>query len=242
LGCEGHSEILCTDLSHLEDGILGHFTGKGSFYDLREIAHRLSRKDAAVLAYAKGLAEWNAGNAFCGTCGHSTRSLERGHSRICANASCARIIYPRIDPAVIVLIEYRPENGEPLCLLNRVKTSDGYRCSTFAGFVEVGESLENAVVREMKEEVDVDVKHITYVASQPWPFPSSVMIGFTAEVKTTAFCVDNEEIKDAAWYSAKEIRELAASGQLVLSKSDSIARSLIEHWVENNECVESKVR
>lgn len=233
LGTEGDFETICIDLSHMESPELDHL-GEGDFYDLRHAVHNINHKEAAVLAYAKGVAEWNANNIFCGVCGSRTRSLERGHCRACTNESCARISYPRIDPAIIVLIEYRPDKGEPLCLLNRIKTEYGYRCSTFAGFVEIGESLENAVVREMKEEVDVDVKNMTYIASQPWPFPSSVMIGFTAETESEVFRVDNKEIKDAAWYSALEIKTLVAANKLELSRSDSIARYLIESWVSKN--------
>ncbi|MGS2764467.1 NAD(+) diphosphatase [Sinomicrobium sp. M5D2P9] len=234
LGMEDAGEIVCLDLSRRKQEEILALLGEGDFLDLRRVVHEIDRKEAAILAYAKALAEWNTNHVFCGVCGSRTESRERGHNRICTNDTCAKIIYPRIDPAVIVLIEHRPEQGDPRCLLNRVKNDNGYRCSTFAGFVEVGESLENAVIREMKEEIDVDVENISYVSSQPWPFPSSVMIGFKATVSSPEFRVDNVEIKDAAWYSAKEIKELVASGKLELSRSDSIARFLIESWVADN--------
>jgi NAD+ diphosphatase len=107
-------------------------------------------------------------------------------------------------------------------------------CSTLAGFVEIGESLEDAVIREMKEEVDVKVQNIRYMVSQPWPFPATLMVGFFAEAKTLDFKIDNQEIKDAKWYTAKEIRTLAAKGKLELSRDDSIAQSLIRKWVLKN--------
>ncbi|RNL92670.1 NAD(+) diphosphatase [Sinomicrobium pectinilyticum] len=234
LGMEDDREIICLDLSRRKPEEILPWLGEGDFLDLRHVVHDIDRKEAAILAYAKALAEWNANHVFCGVCGSRTESRERGHHRICTDKTCAKIIYPRIDPAVIVLVEYRVGNDGPRCLLNRVKTGDSYRCSTFAGFVEVGESLENAVIREMKEEINVDVESMTYVSSQPWPFPSSVMIGFRATVSSPEFQVDNVEIKDAAWYSAKEIKELVASGKLELSRSDSIARFLIESWVADN--------
>ncbi|MGS2739599.1 NAD(+) diphosphatase [Sinomicrobium sp. M5D2P17] len=234
LGMEDTSEIVCLDLSRRKREEILTLLGEGDFLDLRRVVHEVGRKEAAMLAYAKALAEWNANHIFCGVCGTRTESRERGHHRICTDKTCAKVIYPRIDPAVIVLVEHRSGSEQARCLLNRVKTENGYRCSTFAGFVEVGESLENAVIREMKEEINIDVESMTYVSSQPWPFPSSVMIGFRATVSSPEFQVDNVEIKDAAWYSAKEIKELVASGNLELSGSDSIARFLIESWVADN--------
>ncbi|MEN7551071.1 NAD(+) diphosphatase [Rapidithrix thailandica] len=234
LGQEHDRKIACIDLSDTELSDLETTLGTGEFLDLRTIVRQLDREQAALLAYAKGLARWNRMYSFCGVCGSATKSRDRGHSRKCIHESCGTISFPRIDPAIIVLIEHKPLGQAPMCLLNKVKTEQGYRCSTFAGFVEIGESLEDAVRREMKEEVDVEVGNIRYVSSQPWPFPASIMLGFVAEAKSQYYQVDNQEIKDAGWFTAQEIDRLVKEGTLVLSREDSIARYLIESWVKEN--------
>ncbi|ELR72605.1 NADH pyrophosphatase [Fulvivirga imtechensis AK7] len=206
----------------------------GEFFNIRELVGLLNREQAAYLSYALGIHRWHTVSRFCGACGAPTESRENGHVRRCTSPACATLFFPQISPAVIVLIEYRPEGDEPLCLLSKGRTSDGLVCSTFAGFVEVGESLEEAVVREMQEEVNLNVGRIRYVSSQPWPFSSSLMAGFVAEAATMEFKVDGEEIKDAGWFTATELRKLVAADKIMLSRPDSIARYLIESWIWNN--------
>lgn len=210
--------------------IRGDYTFKG----IRQVFTKLNRETAALLAYAKGLMQWNRRQKFCGYCGATTVMKQKGHSRQCSNGSCGNLFFPQISPAVIMLIEYIPENGIPLCLLNKHQTSQGLMCSVFAGFVEIGESLEDAVVREAKEEVNLDVTNVQYVASQPWVFSGALMTGFTGQVHSTVFEVDGEEIKEAGWYSASQIRELVAQNQLILSRGDSISQYLIQSWVDRN--------
>lgn len=208
-------------------------------FNIRDLFGVLNKEQAAYLSYALGMHKWHKMSQFCGVCGAPTRSEENGHVRRCTNPVCATPFFPQISPAIIVLIEYKPEGEEPKCLLSKRQTSDGLVCSTFAGFVEVGESLEEAVVREVKEEVSVSVTHLRYVNSQPWPFSSSLMVGFVAEAENIEFQVDGEEIKDAGWFSARQIQELLKRDQITLSRADSIARFLIESWVKDNLNAES---
>jgi NAD+ diphosphatase len=234
LGVQKDKKIWTAELTETNVKSVSEILKGGRFYDIRDLADQLANEQAALLAYALGINKWHQITRFCGVCGTDTKSWENGHSRKCKKPECSKVFYPQISPAIIVLIEYRPKKGKPLCLLNKRKIDSGYMCSTFAGFVEIGESLEDAVAREMKEEVNVDVINLCYVDSQPWSFSSSLMMGFVAEVAHTIFEVDGEEIKDAAWFSAKEIDQLVLKNELILSKPDSIARFLIETWVANN--------
>ena len=183
LGIHTEEEIYCVEVSPADQNDLGSVT----LLDIRKAFPLLEPREAALLAYAQGITAWNQAHLYCGKCGSTTLSQQKGHSRICSNAACKNRCYPRIDPAVIVLIEYRPENGPALCLLNKRETPTGIRCSAFAGFVEIGESLEDAIHRELQEEVGLEVDHIRYMSSQPWPFPSALMLGFTAEATHDGF-------------------------------------------------------
>lgn len=232
LGKNEGTKQWCMDLTDTRPADLTCL-GDGEFEDVRKVFTGLDGQSAALAAYARGMVSWNRLQQYCGACGAKTYRQQWGHSRKCRDLACSRVYYPQIAPAVIVLIERKTPQGIPLCLLNKVPTDSGVGCSTFAGFVEVGESLEDAVIREMKEEVDVDVFNIRYVASQAWPFSSALMVGFVAETDKACFQVDGDEIKDAAWFTAEEIRRKVANGKLVLSKPDSIARYLMESWATN---------
>ncbi|PKV52715.1 NAD+ diphosphatase [Aquimarina sp. MAR_2010_214] len=234
LGIQKDKKIWTAELTKANIESVSEILKGGRFYDVRDLVGQLENEQAALLAYALGINKWHQITRFCGACGVDTKSWENGHSKKCKNPKCSTIFYPQISPAIIVLIEYKPKKGQPLCLLSKRKIDKGYICSTFAGFVEIGESLEDAVAREMKEEVNVEVTNLRYVDSQPWSFSSSLMMGFVAEVEQMAFQVDGEEIKDAAWFSAEEIHKLASKGELTLSRPDSIARFLIETWANNN--------
>ncbi len=198
-----------------------------AFQDVRDLAPELSRRDGAVLAYARGLAHWHRTHKFCGICGAPSRSERAGHMRRCTNADCGRMHFPRTDPAVITLV-----HDGPRCLLARRSTWGFNRRSTIAGFVEIGEMLEDAVRREIMEEVGVEVTDVRYHSSQPWPFPCSLMLGFTARATTTEITVDGEEIVAAAWYTREEIAEQTASGELTLPPFDSISHLLVTDWIE----------
>ena len=188
------------------------------------------------MAYARGILHWHQHHRYCGQCGHPTENQHGGHMRLCLNPDCGRETFPRTDPAVIMLVEHTPSNGEPpKCLLGRHSAWPPGSYSTLAGFVEPVESLEEAVAREVFEEAGIRVANVRYQASQPWPFPSSLMLGFRAQAETTAIKLDPDELADARWFTAEEIRSFGEwgddSASLRLPRKDSIARFLVESWL-----------
>ena len=204
--------------------------------DLRRVGPSIDAAGAALMAYARGMLYWHRQNGFCGRCGHATESRDGGHRRQCTDAECGRMAFPRTDPAVIMLVEYRPGGGRPpMCLLGNHYRLPENVYSTLAGFVEPGESLEDTVVREVYEEVRVRVSAAWYQASQPWPFPSSIMLGYRAQAETTEIVVDREELKEARWFTAEEVRGFGEWGDekvaYALPRRDSIARFLVDSWV-----------
>jgi NAD+ diphosphatase len=224
------TEIYGIDLSAFSKDTIEKLP-KHHTFRLKE-ASFLSTEDAALLAYTQGLLIWNQRHTYCGACGSKTKRNQQGHSRKCP--SCTNSIFPRIDPAVIVLIEYKRAHQTPLCLLNMHRLEGGYRCSLFSGFVEIGESLEDAAIREMQEEVDLKVHNIQYQASQPWPFPATIMIGLKAESKSLDFTVDNDEIKEARWFSPEELQQMVQDKKIIISKEGSISKFLIEAWLKEH--------
>ena len=232
LGRDQEFSYFGKDLSHHSASDLQFDFDQYELKDLRDIVFQIDHKLAALLAYLKGLTHWHQTHQYCSRCGAATQAIDMGHSRLCK--SCDTTHFPRIDPAIIVLIEYRAKDEAPKCLMNIRQHGQATMCTAFAGFVEIGESLEDAVIREVKEEVNVDVENIRYVSSQPWSFPSSIMVGFRATAKSMDFKVDGDEIKEAKWYTANELKELSDSGALALSRKDSIASFLIREWMEEN--------
>lgn len=206
--------------------------GKGAdFRELREAGPLLGSEDGALLAYARGIIHWHRRHRFCGDCGSPTESAEGGHARICSDPLCGQKHFPRTDPAVIVLVTRR-ENGEESCLLGRQPVWPEGMHSAIAGFVEPGESLEQAVVREVKEETDVTVGRVHYHSSQPWPFPSSIMLGFTAEALSSAIALVDGELQHAAWYTRDEMVKSLSDGSLRVPRRVSIAYRLVEDWFD----------
>jgi NAD+ diphosphatase len=189
--------------------------------DLRTIAGELSPPEAGLLAYARAMILWRDRQRFCGRCGAPTRALQGGHVRQCTNAACGEQVFPRTDPAIIVLIT----DGER-ALLGRQASWPPGRYSTIAGFVEPGESLEDTVIRETQEETGVRVEQVKYHSSQPWPFPSSLMLGFIATATTTEIRLSDAELEDARWLSRRQI----AAGEVALPLTHSISFRLIEDW------------
>ena len=202
------------------------FRELGEFHDLRYLGTVLPPDEANLVAHARALVLWHASQVFCGLCGSSVRPEAAGNSRICMNNDCAREIYPRVDPAIIVLVSA----GER-CLLGRQKSWPEGRYSTIAGFVEPGESVEEAVRREVFEETNVRVGQVTYHSSQPWPFPSSLMLGFMAEASLSDILLNDGELEDAQWFTRKELR----SGFPKLPFRISIARRLVDDWLERGD-------
>jgi NAD+ diphosphatase len=199
----------------------------GCFTELRAVGSRMADQEAAALSYARGMCYWHHRHAFCGTCGYPTRSMRGGHVRICTNAECGIHHFPRTDPAIIVLVH----DGDR-CLLGRKPEWPAGRFSTIAGFVEPGEAVEQAVVREVYEETGVGVGQVSYHSSQPWPFPGSVMLGFHARAADSKEIeLLDGELEDARWFSRGEVGQaLDRSGPLRLPPRISIARRLIEDW------------
>jgi NAD+ diphosphatase len=226
-GVPGGAAIFAADLSALEDpASLPELSAAGGFEDLRAAGPTLPLAEGALLAYAKGLLWWHIRHGFCGVCGSPTESAEAGHVRRCADAACATQHFPRTDPAVIMLVH----DGDRVLLGRQSRFPPGMY-STLAGFVEPGESLEEAVAREVREEAGVEVEEVRYLASQPWPFPSSLMLGFFARAATTEIRVDSDELEDARWFGREELLAAGEGDAFRLPRRDSIARRLVETWL-----------
>jgi NAD+ diphosphatase len=191
--------------------------------ELRPLAPLLEADAASLLAYARALVLWRSRHRFCGVCGATNRQARAGHVMRCSNERCANETFPRLDPAIIVLVA--DASGERALLGRQASWPQG-RYSTIAGFVEPGESLEDAVVREVEEETGVLVEDVRYVASQPWPFPSSLMLGFSAIARTHEIHLRDGELEDARWFTRADI----AAGHPALPPSGSISARLIDGW------------
>ena len=203
---------------------------RGAFVALRAVAALLDGREAGLLAYAKAMTYWHRRNRFCGDCGSATMSMHGGHLRVCTNEACGRHHFPRTDPAIIV----RVAHGDR-CLLGRQPTWPAGLHSIIAGFVEPGENLEAAVAREVCEETGIRVTGIRYHSSQPWPFPSSLMLGFTAEATTTTIRLHDGELEDARWLSRDEVVAELRAGTLRLPSEISISHRLIADWFDAGE-------
>ncbi len=198
----------------------------GRFDDLRMAGGALPVDDANLAAYARGLMEWHGHSRYCGHCGSRTMPTDGGHIRRCVLETCAAPHFPRTDPAVIMLVH----DGES-CLLGRSARFHTKIYSTLAGFVEPGESLEDAVAREVLEETGVRVDTVTYHSSQPWPFPRSVMIGFHARAEHQPISCNDDELEHALWCTRRELRARVAADSLRLPHRYSIAYRLIAEWL-----------
>jgi len=203
--------------------------------DFRMALALLAPEQAATLSYAKSIVHWHQHSQYCGCCGARTQCHDGGHMRQCTNDNCSKQSFPRTDTVVIMLVEYQPETGPPVCLLANHHGSPDNLVSTLAGFVDPGETLEEAVMREVNEETSVPVTDVEYIASQPWPFPSSLMIGFFAQATSADITIDPAEISSANWYSAEQIRRFKNWGEegdeIQIPRNESIARYLIDCWL-----------
>lgn len=193
--------------------------------DLRSAGLALPAFDAGLFAYARGVLFWQTRVRFCGACGSPTVLLSSGHRARCTGAACGLEHFPRTDPAIIVIVGWRDA-----CLLGRQPSWPQGRWSTLAGFVEPGETLEDAVRREVHEEAGVTVDECDYHSSQPWPFPSSLMLGFTARATDPAIKV-GAELAEARWFEVDDIVRGLADKSFVLPPPLSVSHRLIEHWL-----------
>jgi NAD+ diphosphatase len=207
--------------------VVGPERADDTWTGLRGIVHQVDEKEAALVVHAVGIAEWLFATRHCTRCGGDVEATQLGHVLRCT--SCGREEFPRTDPAVIMVV-VEGEAPHDRCLLGRHPAWPPGRYSTLAGFVEPGESMEQAVRREVFEESGIRVGEVTYFGSQPWPLPRSLMVGFVAHAESTEVSVDGEEIEDARWFTRAEMKEQAGAGTLVLPGGVSISRSLVEHW------------
>jgi NAD+ diphosphatase len=222
---EGERVLLgeCDGVVHFMVLLPSSFHAPDDWAMLRTVGPRLSRTDAGLVVQAQALGEWHRAHRHCPRCGGALAVAGGGYVLECTQ--CGRHQFPRTDPAVIMLVT----DGDR-ALLGRQPAWPQGRYSTLAGFVDPGESLEQAVVREIAEEAGIEVTDVTYFGNQPWPFPSSLMVGFFARAVTTEIDVDGEEIEDARWFTREQLRAGAEDGTLVLPGGISISRSLVEAW------------
>ena len=207
-------------LRHLNDE-----TSTSEFKSLRAIGSFLSPRDIGLAVHAQGLANWHSKHPRCSLCGGPTVVVLAGAVRRCPTDQSEH--YPRTDSAIIVLIK----NDKDQILLGRQKVWPKYRFSTFAGFVEPGESFEHCVIREVREEAGVELTKINYLGSQPWPFPASLMIAFEAITNTPELArPDGDEIEEIRWFSREDMKSAILDKSLILPFEISVARQMINAW------------
>ena len=229
LGLAGPTAYFARDISALPDPLAAALAGLGHFRDARAAASLLPLDQVAIMGQAKALIDWHTRHGFCSQCGAVTLTSEGGYRRVCP--VCKAEHFPRTDPVVIMLV-----TAKDRCLLGRNKRFAGGHYSTLAGFIEPGETIEEAVRREVLEEVGVRVSRVRYFATQPWPFPFNLMIGCFAEADTQDISVDGNEILTARWFDRETVRR-AIAGQgsdISLPRREAIAFHLIRTWAEGD--------
>lgn len=228
LGTDGDVGVFAVDLSDMDEPAALRAAGADAATDVRALFRTLGAQDAATLAYARGMLHWARNQRFCGACGTPTEVRHAGHQRYCR--TCERLLFPRIEPAVIMLVE---APGSPRrALLARHRGAAPNAWSTLAGFVEIGESLEDAVRRELAEEAGVRVSTVRYQASQAWPFPSGLMVGFRAVAESDTVAVDRDELLEARWFTRDDMRDLLATHRAEgRDRPDSIEAYLVGTWL-----------
>lgn len=225
LGLLAERPVFAIDLSAHEEPLAALHGARGEFVELRGLTATLPAEEAGLLATARGLLYWQSRHRFCGVCGGACTPARGGHTMLCTQ--CGAEHFPRTDPAVIMLVA----KGDRVLLGQSHKFPvERNMFSTLAGFVEPGESLEDAVRREVLEEVGVEIGAVSYVGSQPWPFPASLMLGFRAEASSETITLDEEEMRAAAWCTREDIARRRETG-FNIPPRDSIARKLIEDWI-----------
>jgi len=199
------------------------------FAGLRTLAAQVDHAQATLLSYARAMAAWHQRHLYCGRCGSDTTVHQGGHVRICAHTDCGEMHYPRTDPAIIVLVEQ-----DDRALFGRKREWPVHRYSTIAGFVEPGESAEQALVREVAEETGVEVVSAQYHSSQPWPFPGSLMLGYHAVAGNSEITLNDRELEHACWLNRDDITEQMHKGIFVTPPPISISFRLIEDWFDRH--------
>jgi NAD+ diphosphatase len=225
LGQLGTTDCFALDLSEVAEpqSLPGLDTGAKPV-DLMFVGSLLPKPDAELLVYARGMLNWHRKNRFCGSCGQPTKPKEGGHVRECPNEQLKH--FPRTDPAIMLLVA----KGDR-CVLGRQRAWPTKMVSVIAGFVEPGESLEDAAIREAKEELGISVSasSIRYFRSQPWPFPASLMLGFTGLAENENIVLDGQELEEARWYTKDELRSPQG---FFYPPPFSLAHHLIKHFID----------
>lgn len=236
LGLEGERALFAIDISAARDPANeGALAGLGQFMEMRGAAMTagLPEKDVAILGQAKALIDWHGRHGFCPRCGHPTTIADAGYKRVCPNCNAEH--FPRTDPVVIMLATISDPKLGDACLVGRGKQFPPGFYSALAGFIEPGETIEEAVAREIHEEAGVRVKNVTYFTTQPWPFPSSLMIGCYADAESRDIVIDQNELADAIWLEKSKARAMIggeAIDGIRMPPSVAIAHHLIRNWTE----------
>lgn len=205
--------------------LLGLQESHARFIHLRESRGILTPEDQQLLLYVRALINWHDGQKFCSRCGSPTLPEEAGHVMTCTNAECATKHFPRSDPATIMLVQHNDR-----CLLGRQPSWPEGIFSTLAGFVEAGESVEEAVLREVKEEAGIEITNLRYFGSQPWPFPQSLMLGYFADAVTTDI-VRGSELAEVRWFDVAETKEILRRHIARFPHIETISQKLMKRWL-----------
>jgi NAD+ diphosphatase len=230
------------DLSGISEPAALQLVGADATIDTRSLFSSMDAQQSALLAYARGLLRWHRDQRYCGACGSFARPDPAGHQRTCTGERCGKLLFPRIEPAVITLVlapgpaglagsagPGSPGEPAPRCLMGRHQGSAPDAWALIAGFVDIGESLEDAVRREVAEETGVAVGEVRYQASQAWPFPAGLMLGFRAVALREDIAVDQDEMVEARWFTRAELGTHLASRPR--KHRDSIGMFLLEDWL-----------
>ncbi|WP_430421504.1 NAD(+) diphosphatase [Phenylobacterium sp.] len=225
LGLWQETAVFAVDLEGTADPAQGPVQGLGEFKELRTIAAQLPATDAAILATAKSMFEWRRRHQYCAACGQPSETMDGGWKRQCP--SCKVEHFPRTDPVVIMLAVH----GER-CMVGRQETWPKGMFSALAGFLEPGETIEEACARELEEEAGLKTVRVRYHSTQPWPYPSSLMIGLIAEVENEDATPDQTELSEVRWFSREEARALVRGEvpDTFCPQPMAIAHQLIKAW------------
>lgn len=218
--------LFTVDFEKLRFSLQEQLLNLGRWQSLREATPHLTVIDASIQALAKALVYWHTTHQYCGKCGNASRSVDSGHARRCTE--CRNMSFPRTDPAVIMLVEHMFPDGIARCLLGRQANWPTGMYSTLAGFVDPGETLEEAVIREVSEETAVVVEKPEYITSQPWPFPASVMLGFTAIATSTTIDISKDDIDDCQWFSREQLTGFYAGTHSPNKAEDNDEKSTVK--------------
>ena len=232
MGLWKDTAVFAIDIEGASDPSEGPLKGLGTFQDLRGLSLRLSPSEAAMAATARQMFEWRRRHRFCAACGQPSEVAEGGWKRVCP--ACRTEHFPRTDPVVIMLAVVKEADGGERCLVGRQKIWPKGMWSALAGFLEPGETIEEACARELKEEAGLNAVRVTYHSTQPWPYPSSLMIGLIAEVEDTEATPDQTELEAVRWFTRNEALDLIA-GKLegvFAPPPMAIAHQLLKAWAE----------